>query len=192
MLKKNLIRRRMSFFLLLMLYIGFCCEVAAFPPNVMAVGELHELDGGYWIEVVEADVEGGKALLVLGRLPDKALVSKAYVSRGEWFSLDDRDLFHFEAILNNVFHSEDAIMVELTEYDWWPRKETPPDPPDSLYLIFIISAGTIVLIFIIFARNRLNDRTRQQKIEEYRAKMHKLEKEGYDVSDLKGVLGDEK
>ena len=289
MLNKNLIRRRISIFLLLTLYIGFCFEAAAFPPNVMAVGELHELDEGYWIEVVEVNVERGEALFVLHKEGSKAskeagplneafassgekfslddgdifhfeatlnaafrsedaimveltdyewgliaaaippdvmavgelheldegygievveanvergealfvlykegrTINKAFVSHGEWFSLDDRDFFHFEAILNDVSHSEDAIMVELTEYDWWPIEETVPVPEPS-YLIFIISAGTILLIFIIFARNRLNDRIHRQKIEEYRTKRDELEKQGYDVSDLNEVLGDEK
>ena len=188
MLNKNLIRRRMRIFLLLTLFIGLCFEAAAFPPNVMAVGELHELDGGYWIEVIEANVEIGEALFVLHK--EGRPIDEVFVSRGERFSLDDRDIFHFEATLNNVFHSEAAIMVELTEYDWWPREEPAPSL-DPLYL-FIISAGTIVLIFIIFVKNRVKDRTRRQKIEEYRTKRDELEKDGYDVSDLNEVLGDEK
>ena len=172
-------------------------RAVAFPPDVMAVGELHELDEGYGIEVVEANVERGEALFVLHK--EGRPLNKAIVSNGESFSLDDGDIFHFEATLNAAFHSEDVIMVELTEYDWWQREETVPETEtvpepetEPSYLIFIISAGMIVLIFIIFVNNRSNDRTRQQKIEEYRAKMHKLEKEGYDVSDLKEVLGDEK
>jgi len=130
MLNKNLIRRRMSIFLLLTLYIGFCLEAAAFPPEVMAVGELHELEEGYWIEVVKADVEMGEALFALhkeGRPPNEASVIS-----GERFSLDDGDIFHFEAKLDAVFRSEDAIMVELTDYEWWlevpaPAPALPPE-----------------------------------------------------------------
>jgi hypothetical protein len=38
------VRRTVSIFVLLTLCVGLCFEVAAFPLDVMAVGELHELD----------------------------------------------------------------------------------------------------------------------------------------------------
>ena len=61
-------------------------------------------------------------------------------------------------------------------------------PDGKLYPILIVSAVTIVLVFVIFTSIRLKHRIGTQKIEEYKAKMHGWEKEGYDVSELKEVL----
>ena len=41
MFNKN-VRRTISIFVLLTLCVGLCFEAAAFPPDVMAVGELHD------------------------------------------------------------------------------------------------------------------------------------------------------
>ena len=182
---KNLLRRRISIFLLLTLYVGLCFEAAAFPPDVMAVGELHELDCGYSIKVVEADVERGEAAFVLYK--ERRAVGETVVSSsGEWFSLDDGGIFYFEATLDSVFHSEDMIMVHLINYNW--ECGEPQSADGILYRILIISAVMIVLIFIIFISIRLKTRVGRQKIEGYKAKMHEWEKEGYDVSELKKVL----
>ena len=206
---KNLLRRRLSIFLLLTLYVGLCFEAAAFPPDVMAVGELHELDCGYSIKVVEADVERGEAVFVLYK--ERRAVDETVVSSGEWFSLDDGEIFHFEAILDSVFRYEEMtmavfryeekIMVRLTDIDYWynadaetiPEEEWPEWPEEewndeSPNPIPSIIAVMIMFIFVIFISIRLKNRRHRKKIEEYKAKMHKLEKEGYDVSELKGVL----
>ena len=98
---KNIIRRRISIFLLLMLYLGLCFEVAAFPPDVMAVGEFHELDWRCSSEVVEIDVERGEALFVLHK-EGRAL---------------DEEIFHFETTLDSVFSGADAKIVQLTDCD---------------------------------------------------------------------------
>ena len=189
---KNLLRRRISIFLLLTLYVGLCFEAAAFPPDVMAVGELHELDAGYSIAAVEADVDTGEAVFVLYK--EGREVGRTAVSSGERFGLYDEEIFYFEAILDSVFRSEDTTMVRLTNYDWgepYPseRPLEEPEPAEEIpYGILIISAVTIVLIFVIFISIRLKTRVGRQKIEEYKAKMYELEKEGYDVSELKRVL----
>jgi len=115
LLNKNLIRRRMSIFLLLTLYWGLCFEVVAFPPDVMAVGELHELDWRCSIEVVEIDVERGEALFVLHK--EERALDEVFVSSGERFSLDGEDIFHFEATLDSVFSGADAKIVQLTDYN---------------------------------------------------------------------------
>ena len=292
---KNLLRRRLSIFLLLMLYVGLCFEAAAFPPDVMAVGELHELDAGYSIAAVEADVDTGEALFILykeGRAVDETAVSsgelfslddgenfyfeatldsvfrdgdtimveltgynwewmepqpaeegvmavgelheldagylievveadvdtgeagfvlfkegrvidETRVSSGEWFSLDDGEIFHFEATLDSVFRYEETIMVRLTDIDnwynadaetipeeeWpegeWPEGEWNDESPNPIPSIIVVM---IMFIFVIFISIRLKTRVGRQKIEGYKAKMHKLEKEGYDVSELKRVL----
>ena len=126
MLNKNLIRRRMSIFLLLTLYMGLCFEAAAL--EVMVVGDSHELDGGYSIEL--ANAEGDKAFFVL--YTEGGWVDEADVSSGDRFSLDDENIFHFEATLDSVFRSDDMHMVELTDYNWewntdydWEWKEEP-------------------------------------------------------------------
>jgi len=109
--------------------VGLCFEAAAFPPDVMAVGELHELDGGYSIKAAEADVDTGKAVFLLykeGRVTGTAY--SASVSSGERFNLNDGENFHFEATLDSVFRSDDTTMVHLTEYDWWGEPE-----PESVY-----------------------------------------------------------
>ncbi len=88
------------------------------------------------------------------------------------------------------------ITVHLVEYNWeWgeepyvkPVEPTPPVEPYEPYTILIVSAAVIVLIFVVFKSINLKDRIRQQKIEEYRAKMEEWEKEGYNVSELKQVL----
>lgn len=206
MLNKNLIRRRMRIFLLLTLYIGFCFEAAAFPPDVMAVGELHELDWGYSIIVRQADIEGKKAWFALDK--EGREVDEVVVSSGDQFSLDDGEIFHFEATLDSLFRSDDTNMVELTDYDWWLREEpvsTPEEEPtpaavetiptprkSEIEEILILSSVTIVLGFGIFITISLKKRIDRQKIEEYRAKMREWEKDGYDVSKLKEVLRDEK
>jgi len=185
---KNILRRTISIFLLLILtlYVGLCFEAAAFPPDVMAVGELHELDCGYSIKVVEADVERGEAVFVLYK--ERRAVDETVVSSGEWFGLDDGEIFYFEATLDSVFHSEDTIMVHLINYNWECGEQQPYEDSEILYQLFIISAVTIVLIFIIVLSIRLKHRVGRQKIEEYKAKMEEWEKEGYDVSELKEVL----
>jgi len=196
---KNLLRRRLSIFLLLTLYVGLCFEAAAFPPDVMAVGEPYESDAGYLIEVVEADVDTGEAGFVLfkeGRVIDETMVRS-----GEWFSLDDGEIFHFEAIFDSVFRYEEKIMVRLTDIDYWynadaetiPEEEWPEWPEgewndESPNPIPSIIAVMIMFIFVIFISIRLKNRRYRKKIEEYKAKMHKWEKEGYDVSELKEVL----
>ena len=189
---KNLLRRTISIFLLLTLYVGLCFEVAAFPPDVMAVGELHELDVGYSIAVVEADIEREEAGFVLYK--EGRAVDETAVSSGERFGLHDGEIFYFEATLDSVFRSEEPIMVHLVNYDWgepYPseRPLEEPEPAEEIpYGILIISAVTIVLISVIFISIRLKTRVGRQKIEGYKAKMHEWEKEGYDVSELKKVL----
>lgn len=197
---KNLICWRIIIFLLLALYMGLCFEAAAL--EVMVAGESHELDGGYSIELAKA--EGDEALFVLYK--EGGWVDEADVSSGDLFSLDDGEIFHFEAMLDSIFRSEDTDMVELTDYYWEWREEPEPEPtpwdePTStptpwevtiLYQILILSAITIVLIFGIFIGIHLKKRRDRQKIEGYKEKMHEWEKEGYDVSELKEVLGDEK
>ena len=192
MLNKNLIRRRMSIFLLLTLYMGLCFEAAAL--DVMVVGESHELDGGYSIELAKA--EGDEALFVLYK--EGGWVDEADVSSGDRFSLDDGEIFHFEATLDFIFRSRDTNMVELTDYDWEWREEPEPEPEPTpwevtiLYQILILSAIAIVVISGIFIGIYLKKRRDRQKIEGYKEEMHEWEKEGYDVSELKEVLGDEK
>ena len=202
MLNKNLIRRRMSIFLLLTLYMGLCFEVAAL--EVMVVGDSHELDGGYSIEL--ANAEGDKAFFVL--YTEGGWVDEADVSSGDRFSLDDENIFHFEATLDSVFRSDDMHMVELTDYDWewntdydWEWKEEPvleatavptQSEPTLSDPILILSAITVVLISGIFIGIYLKKRRDRQKIEGYKKKMHDWEKAGYEVSELKEVLGDEK
>ena len=167
-----------------MLYVGLCFEAAAFPPDVMAVGELHELDARYSIVAVEADVDTGEAVFILYK--EGREVGRTAVSSGERFGLHDEEIFYFEATLDSVFRSEELIMVHLVNYDWGWKEPQPEE--EILYWILIISAVMIVLIFIIVLSIRLKHRVGRQKIEEYKAKMEEWEKEGYDVSELKEVL----
>ena len=189
---KNLIRRRISIFLLLALYMGLCFEAAAL--EEMVVGESHELDGGYSIEL--DNVEGDEALFALYK--EGGWVDEAAVSSGDRFSLDDGEIFHFEATLDFIFRSRDTNMVELTDYDWEWREEPEPEPEPTpwevtiLYQILILSAIAIVVISGIFIGIYLKKRKDRQKIEGYKEEMHEWEKEGYDVSELKEVLGDKK
>jgi hypothetical protein len=189
--------RGIGILILLTLYLGLCFEAAAL--DEMAVGDFHELEGGYSITVEEADVESGKAIFLL--LKEDRVVDETVVNPGEWFRLHDEEIFYFEAILDSVFRREEMIMLHLVDYNWeWveppyeePQEERvePPyeEPPYAiLYSILIVSAAVIVLIFVVFKSINLKDRIRQQKIEEYRAKMEEWEKEGYNVSELKEVL----
>ena len=94
-----------------------------------------------------------------------------------------------------VDYNREWVEPPYEELQEWVEPVEPPngEPPYAiLYSLLIVSAAVIVLIFVVFKINDLKDRTRQQKIEEYRAKMEEWEKEGYDVSELKEVLGDEK
>ncbi len=63
----NLINKKLcrgiSILILLTLYMGLYFEATAL--DEMAVGEFHELEGGYSITVAEADVESGKAVFLL-------------------------------------------------------------------------------------------------------------------------------
>lgn len=173
---------------MLTLYLGLCFEAAAL--EEMAVGEFYGLEGEYAIKVEEADVVSGKAVFLL--LKEDRVVDENVVNRGERFSLQDEEIFYFEATLDSVFRSEEMIMAHLGDYNWeWgePPYEEPYEPSYTiLYSILIVSAAVIVLIFIVFKSIGVKDRIRQQKIEEYRAKMEEWEKERYDVSELKEVL----
>lgn len=100
-------------------------------------------------------------------------------------------------------------MLHLVDYGWelgegpyveppeWVEQVEPPngespvepyEPYTTPYSLLIVSAAVIVLIFVVFKIIGVKDRIRQQKIEEYRAKLEEWEKEGYDVSGLKEVL----
>ncbi|MEA3282767.1 MAG: hypothetical protein U9Q68_09505 [Euryarchaeota archaeon] len=152
---------------------------------MMELGESHKLDEGYSIKV--DNVEGDKALFVLYK--EEKWVDEAHVISGDRFSLDDGKIFHFEATFDWILYREDTNMVELTDYYW----ELRPDPSVTIsHIILILSSVTIVLISTIFIRNRLKNRRDLQKTEGYKEKMHEWEKEGYDISELKEVLGDEK
>nr|AAU82844.1 serine/threonine protein kinase related protein [uncultured archaeon GZfos1D1] len=54
-----------------------------------------------------------------------------------------------------------------------------------IFIIFSLAAGGVIFIFILYQK-------RKTPFKEYRAKMEEWEKKGYDVSELKEVLGDEK
>lgn len=190
--------RGIGILILLTLYLGLCFEAAAL--EEMAVGEFHELEGGYSITVEDVDVDSGKAVFLL--VKEERLVDDKVVTRGERFRLHDEENFYFEAFLDSVFRREELIMVHLVDYNWeWgeqpyeqPHDEQPYEeqPYTILYSILIVSAAVIVLIFVVFKSIGLKDRIRQQKIEEYRAKMEEWEKDGYDVSALKEVIEEKK
>ena len=185
--------REISILILLTLYLGLCFEAAAL--EEMAVGEFHELEGGYSITVEDVDVDSGKAVFFL--VKEERLVDDKVVTRGERFRLHDGENFYFEAFLDSVFRREEMIMVHLVDYNWeWGEQpyEQPHDeqPYTILYSILIVSAAVIVLIFVVFYSIGVKDRIRQQKIEEYRAKMEEWEKDGYDVSALKEVIEEKK
>jgi hypothetical protein len=105
------VRRTVSIFVLLTLCVGLCFEVAAFP---------------YSIKVEGSDHDRGIAWFVLYK--EGIMVGEGYASSGNRFSLDDGEIFHFEATLDSIFRSDDTTMVHLTEYDWWGELE-----PESVY-----------------------------------------------------------
>ena len=207
MFNKN-VHRTISIFVLLTLYLGLCLEAAAFPPDVMAVGELHELDGGYSIIAAGADVELGVAFFVLVDEEGRAVDEKDVIY-GETFILNDREFFHFEATLESVFRSDYTTMVHVIDYDWWggPEPEIPtPEPTEEpvisfypiIVLVCCIAIGLpIILIIYRYGKRPSGGQNEQkppksedyaQKIEEYHAKIKKWEEEGYDVSELKKEL----
>jgi len=209
MFNKN-VRRTISIFLLLTLYVGLCFEAAAL--EEMEIGDIHEFEGGYSIKVETADVDTGEAEFVL--YEDGRAVDETTVRSGKWFSLDDGGIFHFEAILDYVYRSDHTIMVHLADYNWeratpaptptapWPAPTPTPGPDFSffliIFLVFSLAIG-LPLIYIIYRIGKPpsggpkqqkppKPEDYAQKIEEYRAKMEEWEKEGYDVSELKEVL----
>ncbi len=183
--------RGIGILILLTLYLGLCFEAAAL--EEMAVGDFHELEGGYGIKVEGADVESGKASFLL--LKEDRVVDEKHVNNGERFRLHDEEIFYFEATLDSVFRREDTIMVHLVDYGWWW-----PDDYSVDLIIFLICCLAIglTLFFIIYRKRKrpsggqkqklIGPDVNAQKIEEYRAKMEEWEKEGYDVSALKEVL----
>jgi hypothetical protein len=166
--------------------------------KLMAVGDLHELGRGYSIEIVEADDKEGTALFRLYK--DGETIDDTTVIFGEWFSLDDTTFFYewyggesfqFEATLGPISRSDDKIMVRLTDYDYWYDMKT----TDYVAIIVTVVIALGVIIGIISSiRSQISEyrSQRHQKIKEYRAKMHEWEKEGYDISELKRVLEEEK
>ena len=129
-LNKNVGRTIGILLLLTLFYMGLCFEAAAISPafsqdvsqDVMAVGELYELDGGYSIEVVITDVESGEAKFALYK--EGKTIDETFVSIGERFYLYDVEIFYFQATLDLVFSINDVIMVELADYYW--ELEEPP------------------------------------------------------------------
>ena len=123
-LNKNVGRTIGILLLLTLFYMGLCFEVAALysqsPTDVIKVGELYELDGGYSIEVVIADVESGEAKFALYK--EGKTIDGTVVNSGQWFYFNDGEIFYFEAKLDSVFRSNDAIKVEWTDYNWvWEK-----------------------------------------------------------------------
>ena len=202
----KIVRRRIRILVLLMLYVGLCIEVAAFPPDVMAVGERHELEGGYSIAVVKVNVETGGAVFYLYK--EEKVVDMANVVRGNRFGLDDGEKFQFKAMLDSVFRSEDALMVKLVEYDWeWrepPEEEVVPTPypgPDySFYLIIFLIFSLAIGLPLMFFIYRASERQAQQKPPEHEDHIQKMvrpkkgegEREGDVVSRLKEELEEKK
>ena len=120
-LNKNVGRTIGILLLLTLFYMGLCFEAAALypqqsPTDVIKVGELYELDGGYSIKVVIADVESGGAKFVLYK--EGEWIDETYVSSGERFYLYDGEIFYLEATLDKVFHGLNTDVVELTDYNW--------------------------------------------------------------------------
>ena len=89
--------------------------------------------------------------------------------------------------------SEVHIVIERTMPNEVSAKPIPTTTlkttPNSLPTIIAV---TIVLVFGIFISIRLKNRIHHQKIEKYHAKMREWEKEGYNVSEVKEVLRNEK
>ena len=92
-----------------------------------------------------------------------------------------------------VTSSEVHVVIERTMPNEVSAKPAPTTTlkttPNSLPIIIAV---TIVLVFGIFISIRLKNRIHRQKIEKYHAKMREWEKEGYDVSEVKEVLRNEK
>ena len=86
-----------------------------------------------------------------------------------------------------------SVSVKADEIEYVSAELISP-PLDSFYpIIFFVCTVAIVLIFIIYRRKKApSGKTTLTKLpkseNEYRAKMEEWEKEGYDVSELKGVL----
>lgn len=202
------VHRTISIFVFLALCVGLCLEAAAFPPDVMAVGELHQLEGGYSITAAEANAEEGTARFRL-LYQEVEIIDEKDVNRGERFHLNDGDKFHFEATLESVFCSDYTTMVHLIDYDWWgepepeipsPPAQTPtPEPYFAFYPIIVLVCCIAIGLPIIFIIYRYGKRPSggqneqkppesgdyTQKIGEYHAKIKEWEEEGYDVSELK-------
>jgi len=129
-------------------------------------------------------------ILVTGEVPKGIGNGEVYVTLTVGTTKDGKTL---ETIIQRL---EPSMEFSSTNKAITPTPSitpTPTIPPEEkLYSIFIISAVMIVLIFSIFISIRLKHRMGRKKIERYKTKMHEWEKEGYDVSELKEVLEDEK
>jgi len=99
--------------------------------KTLAAGDDWEFGSGYSVRVVQIDHDGNKADFVLNKGGE--VVDARDVSSGDWFSLDDGEIFHFDATLDVVFRGTDSNIVQLNPSSWRMLVEEhhPPGPPQN-------------------------------------------------------------